>query len=365
MLHLDLTAEQRQELQRVSRQAVGRVALRALMALLSDRGYTVPQIATIHECGHDVVRLWLHRYATEGSRGLEDEQRPGRPPKDPLARQIVDTQASQSPQCAGYVQTCWTVATLTSFLGTRFRLVLAQVTVRRALHAMGWRWARPRLAPARKPDPQAAEKQAALHAALRLVAQGGGHLLYLDECDLHLLPVLRAMWMKGPRVRVPTPGTNAKRAFFGALDAVSGCVHSTDHARKLALNFVVFLQQLADTYPTAPLYLVMDNVPMHAAKVVQKWLVAHPRVQVLWLPKYAAHEANPIERIWGLMKAAVAANRLAGDIEEITAAARRFFRELAPHPVLQPPAAAAWEPLVPHACAMRDRTTPLCLRDAA
>jgi len=365
MVHLDLTDDHRQELQRVSRQAVGRVALRALMVLLSDRGDTVAQIATIHDCGHDVVRLWLHRYATEGSRGLEDERRPGRPPKDPLARQIVDTQATQSPQCSGHVQTCWTVVTLTAFLGTRFGLVRAQVTVRRALHAMGWRWARPRLAPARTPDPQAAEKQAALDAALTLVAHGGGHLLYLDECDLHLLPVLRAMWMKGPRVRVPTPGTNAKRAFFGALDAVSGCVHSTDHARKLAVNFVVFLQQLADTDPTAPLYLVLDNVPMHAAKAVQKWLVAHPRVQVLWLPKDAAHQANPIERIWGLMKAAVAANRLAGNIEEITAAARRFFRALAPHPVLQRQTAAAREHVAPPAYATRDMTTPLSLPAAA
>jgi hypothetical protein len=53
-----------------------------------------------------------------------------------------------------------------------------------------------------------------------------------------------------------------------------------------------------------------DNVKMHGAKVVRAWLAAHPRVQVLWLPKYAAHEVTPVERIWGLMKADVAANRL-------------------------------------------------------
>ena len=74
------------------------------------------------------------------------------------------------------------------------------------------------------------------------------------------------------------------------------------------------------------------------------WLAAHPRVQVLWLPKYAAHEHNPAERIWGLMKENVAANRLAGSLEELAAAARCFFAELAPHPVPLPtiaPLAAA------------------------
>jgi transposase len=343
MIHLHLTDDQRRELHQVSRQAVGRVALRAHMVLLADRDYTVPQIATIHDCGQDVVRIWVHRYEKEGVAGLEDEPRSGRPPTDPLAKEIVDTQASQSPPCSGQVQTCWTVATLTALLATRFRLVLAPVTVRRALHAMGWRWARPRLAPARKQDPQATEKQAAVDAAVALVAQGAGHLLYLDECDLHLLPVLRAMWMKGPRVRVPPPGTNAKRAFFGALDALSGRFHTSDHARKLAVNFVVFLQQLADTYPTGPLYLVMDNVQMHDAKVVRRWLAAHSRVQVLWLPKYAAHEANPVERLWGLMKDEVAANRLAGSMDELVAAARRFFRDLAPHPVLRPSCSTAQE----------------------
>jgi len=325
-------------LRHASRQAVGRVALRAHMVLLSDRSFSVPQIAEIHDCGEDVVRTWLHRYQDQGIAGLDGEPRSGGPPKDPLARHIVDAQASQSPECSGHVQTCWTVCLLTAFLARRFRLVLSPTTVRRLLHQMGWRWARPRLAPAsvlrRKQDPEAAAKLAAIDRAKDLAAQGLIQLLYLDECDLHLLPVIRAMWMKhGHRVRVPTPGTNARRAFFGALDARSGHFHWVDHDRKLAVYFVAFLEHLARCYPDAPLYLVLDSASTHTAKAVQRWLVAHPRVHVLWLPKYAAHEVNPAERIWGVMKQDVAANRLAGSIDLLVATARRFFRELAPHPV--------------------------------
>lgn len=339
MIHVKVTDAQRRELEQVSRQAVGRVALRAHMVLLSVRGYSVPQIATIHDCGCEVVRLWLHRYEQEGVAGLEDAPRSGRPPKDPLAGRIVDTQAGQAPECSGHVQACWTVRLLTTFLATRFGLMLSCSSVRRYLHRMDWRWARPRLAPARKTDPQAPAKEAALAAAQDEAAQGRAHLLYLDECELHLLPVLRAMWMKGPRVRVPTPGTNARRAFFGALEAVRGQWFSVDHDRKLAVHFVAFLKQIAAAYPSGPLYLAMDNVKMHDAKVVRAWLAVHPRVQVLWLPKYAAHEVNPVERIWGLMKDDVAANRLAGSIEELATKARRFFAELAAHPVDLPLAA--------------------------
>jgi len=339
MVYIHLTESQRDELNAVSRQAIGRVALRAHMVLLSDRGFTVPQIATIHACGQDVVLTWLHRYEQQGIAGLEDEPRSGRPPKDHLAGEIVDAQASQSPPCSGHVQTCWSVALLTAFLARRFRLLLSCSSVRRYLHQMGWRWARPRLAPARKPDPETEAKRTALQEAQVQARQGLAHLLYLDESDLHLLPLIRAMWMKGPRRRIPTPGTNRRRAFFGALDAVSGQWFSADHERKLAVHFVAFLQRLAAASPTGMVYLALDNAPTHTAKVVGKWLTAHPQVHVLWLPKYAAHEVNPVERIWGLMKSAVAADRLAGRIEDLAAAARRFFAELAPHPVKLPSAA--------------------------
>ncbi len=345
MIFVHLSDEQREELERVSRQAVGRVALRAHMVLLSDRGYPVPFIAVIHDCGSDVVRNWLHRYEREGIVGLEDDPRSGRPRKDPLGPQIVDAQASNSPECSGHVQSRWTVGLLAAFLAVRFGLVLSWSSVRRYLKMTDWRWTRPKLAPAsmlrKKRDPEAATKLAAIEAALGVVADGVGHLLYLDECDLHLLPVIRSMWMKkGRRVLVPTPGKNAKHAFFGGLDAASGIFHWVDHDRKLAVNFLGFLKKLAETYPEGPLYLVMDGAPAHTAKVVGKWLAANPRIQVLRLPKYSAHEVNPAERIWGLMKDQVASDRLAGSIDELVAKARHYFdHDLSPHPVKLPIAA--------------------------
>ena len=202
MIHLSLTGAQQRELAGVSRQAIGRVALRAHMVLLAGRGYSVPQIATIHACGTDVVRTWLHRYAQQGVAGLADQPRSGRPPKDQLAGPIVDAQASQSPRCSGHVQACWSVALLAAFLARRFCLVLARSSVRRSLHRMGWRWARPRLAPAGKPDPEAEVKRAALAQAARAAAQGLAHRLSLDESELHRLPLVRAMGMKGRRVRI-------------------------------------------------------------------------------------------------------------------------------------------------------------------
>jgi len=310
------------------------------MALLSARGYSVPQIAEIFAVGEDVVREWLHRYAREGPSGLDDRPRPGRPPRDRLARHIVDTQASQSPRAVGLVQSCWTVGLLAAFLLARLRLPLSPSSVRRHLKAGGWRWARPRLAPAahapagqRKADPASEWKLAQIARSLAATAT----VLFLDECEVQLLPVIRSMWMKGPRVRVPTPGRNAKRAVFGALDARTGALQHAIRERKRAVDFVAFLEQLVRAYPTGALVLVLDNVVTHDAKLVRAWLARpeHARVHLLWLPKYSAHEHNPIERVWGIMKDKLAANRLHGSIEALAAEAERFLTETrfrAPHP---------------------------------
>src|SRR5260221_2236187 len=128
---------------------------------------------------------------------------------------------------------------------------------------MGWRWGRPRLAPARKPDPAAEGKAAALAQATGAAAQGMAPLLYLDESELHLLPLVRAMWMKGRRMRIPPPGTNARPAFFGALDAVSGRRVRADHNRQLAIQFVSFLEQLAAAYPPGLLLPALYLVSRH------------------------------------------------------------------------------------------------------
>jgi len=340
-----LSDQQRQALEQVRRRAVGRVSQRAHMVLLSARGYTVEQIAEIFGVGEDVIRKWLRPYEREGPPGLDDRPRPGRPPKERLARHIVDAQASNPPCNNGLVQGCWTVGLLAAFLGTRFGLVLSPASVRRYLHQAGWRWARPRLAPATHAPLGQRKEDTAAPLKLALIAQAvasAATLLYVDECDLHLLPVIRACSMKGPRLRVPTPGQNAKRALFGALNARTGPLHHLVRPRKRAAQFVEFLEALATAYPTGEVVLVLDNVIPHDAKLVRAWLARpeHARFRFLWLPKYSAHEHNPIERVWGLMKDAVAANRLHGSIYRLVADADRFFATTtfnAPHPLSAPP----------------------------
>jgi len=67
------------ELQRLTRQAVGRASQRAPMVLLSAQRRSVPEIAAIFALRQVSVRQWLHRFEAAGPAGLDAAARSGRP----------------------------------------------------------------------------------------------------------------------------------------------------------------------------------------------------------------------------------------------------------------------------------------------
>jgi transposase len=329
-----LSDAERRELKRRARTEVGRVSERIRMVLLSDRRYSVPQIAAIFECGEATVRDWLARFAAAGLAGLYDRPRAGRPRKaDAAARETIRQQLERSPAAAGYGFGFWTVATLCGHLSQRLGLALSPALVRRVLRGLGYRWRRPQLA--LPPDPQVAAKMWALCGRL-VRAPADAVVLCEDECDLHRLPVLRAMWMRrGHQVQIPTPGSNRKRAIFGALEWATGRWLYAVCERKRAVEFIVFLEQVLASYPGRPILLVVDNASIHTAKAVAAWLADHPRVELLWLPAYSGHRQNPVEKVWWRLKGHVAANRLHSNIEALVVAAHAFFASFTPQAARQ------------------------------
>jgi hypothetical protein len=56
----------------MKRQEVGRVSMRAHMILLSDRGYSAPKIAELHNVTNPMVYKWMGRFDEEGPSGQTD-----------------------------------------------------------------------------------------------------------------------------------------------------------------------------------------------------------------------------------------------------------------------------------------------------
>jgi transposase len=88
-----LTAEQREQLKAIMRSAAPqRKRLRAHAMLLSDRRYSIDQIADIYQVDRDRVSQWLEWWEEDQVDGLADDPRSGRPPKldDPEKERVVE-----------------------------------------------------------------------------------------------------------------------------------------------------------------------------------------------------------------------------------------------------------------------------------
>lgn len=310
------------------RNEVSRVSQRAHMIFLLNRHYCVAEIARILDATQGTVRRWIERFEKEGIDCLADKPRSGRPPKVSAATlPLIERDVLTSPASKGYLFSIWTTINLSVHLVSQYGIRVSQATIRRIVEALDFRHNRPRHGPRKAVDPQLKKK---LNAILGVLSSRvpGNHVLYEDEEDIHLLPAIRALWMKkGKQVRIPTPGTNRKKSIFGALDIRTGKWLDRIFDWKRTEQFIEFLNYVTSFYPTGKIHIILDSFSIHKAKAVQEWLASHPRVRLYHLPCYMP-QLNPVEKIWWRLKAVVAANRLYGTMDALTNAVKTFFKLL-------------------------------------
>jgi transposase len=142
-----------------------------------------------------------------------------------------------------------------------------------------------------------------------------------------------------------TPGTNRRRAIFGAIDLSSGQFLYQICRKAISTSFTDFCEQILAVYPTAPVVAVIcDNVIIHRSKIVQRWRKTQPRLMILHGARYSPHD-NPTERIWGVLKAWLANNptlTIQGRVRQVHA----FFRDRTPAHMLATaaPYSSPWLP---------------------
>ena len=324
---------EKEELERMTQQEVGRVALRAQMVELSRQTYNVPEIADIQQCATVTVYKWLNRFNEEGPQGLYDRPRSGRPPKiKPATKEVMAETVSAPPLEEGYNFTYWTVPLLTQHLKEKLKVAVCQETVRNTLYELGFRWRRPRWAVKRQ-DPHQFEIMKRIAQAI-FTSEPDYLILIEDETIFKTLPPLRRMWMRqGHQHQVPTPADNDYFCLYGVLELLTGHTFHAPLEKGNSENTLAFLKQLLDHFPDRSVLLLWDQARYHTSHKVQAWLADQPRLTVMLLPKYAAH-LNPIEAIWRTLKDRVATN-LTRSLADIQQACDRFFEEHSPIDLLR------------------------------
>ena len=107
-----------------------------------------------------------------------------------------------------------------------------------------------------------------------------------------ILPVLPGV----PERRTHDYKRNGTSSLFAALDAASGKVIGSLHARHRAIEFKRFLQTIDCEVPAElDVHLVLDNYATHKTPAIRRWLAAHPRFHLHFTPTGASW-LNLVER---------------------------------------------------------------------
>ncbi len=295
--------------------------------LLCAAGRTPSEIETFLFCSRSSIYRIVRAYHTQRLDALLAP-----PPSAKRAwlslslRRSLLAMLKKAPSAYGWCRTRWSCATLATQLTLQRGIVVSASTMRRWLHVLGWVWKRAQLV-ARDDDPQRVEKLARIRQTLETLGKRAV-VLFADELDIHLLPKVGSQWMpQGETVKLLTPGQNQKHYLAGALEPKTGRLVHCVGSRKTNMLFRALLDHVEWLYPKtqfATAYVVVDNYGIHKAKAVERWLAAHPRFKLLFLPTYCP-QANPIERAFADVHDKCTRNHQRRRIEDLNQTARDWY----------------------------------------
>jgi transposase len=142
----EFTAADRRRLSRaMETTAVVRVYRRLEAVLFVAEGHSVRESALMVRTHRRNVERWVGRYlAARDPAALADERRTGRPRVRALTDRQLARLVATDPRVFGYQTATWTAPLLAAYCAERLHRAVSPRTIRRRLHALRYRWKRPR-----------------------------------------------------------------------------------------------------------------------------------------------------------------------------------------------------------------------------
>lgn len=291
---ITLTAEERGTLEAWTRagSTEQRYAQRAQFVLAAARGDGTTSIARHFGVRPATVSKWRTRFAAQRLAGLEDEPRPGAPPRyDASTEDRILALLDKAPP-RGYAR--WNGRLVAERLGD-----VSASQVWRVLRAHQIQLER-RRSWCVSTDPEFVPKAADI-IGLYLHPPENAIVLSIDEKP-HIQALERAQgYLRLPNGRAMT-GYNHEytrhgtTTLFAALNVATGQVKAGHYWRRRRREFLDFMNEVVADYPTdVELHVVLDNLNTHKPKH-DHWVARHPNVHFHYTPTHASW-LNQVE-VW-------------------------------------------------------------------
>lgn len=325
---IQLTEQQRDELESCARGrcVAVRTMERARIILGLAAGKATNEIAEQVGIVRQTVRRWEQRFLRQGTKGLEDAPRSGRPRliQPDKIEQIVHKTTQETPLDS----THWSTRSLAQEVG------VSASSVSRI-------WRERKLQPHRvrtfklSNDPNFAEKTEAV-VKLYLHPPPDSVVWSADEkCQIQALTRTQAGLPCAPG-HCATQTHDYKRhgttTLFAAMEIVGGEVVYTFHRRHRHQEWIPFLGLIEErTPPDKQIHLIIDNYSAHKHPAVRQWLDERPRFHVHYTPTSGSW-LNQVERLFSEVTGKCLRGRTAETVAALERDIAQYLEKRNEHP---------------------------------
>lgn len=292
-------------MERVDFRSLGRDAQEALRSravyLVRSLGKSQGEAAEVVGASRQIVNRWLQRYAAAGEQALRDGRRvSARKGRGLLtraeAKRVQGWITDRCPEQLKLPYALWTAGVVRELIRRRLGKELGLSTVQLYLSRWGFTPQKPVLRATQRSDAAIARWLAQEYPRIARRAKREKALIYWgDETGVSNQDQVGRGY--APKGQTPVVRWTAKKLSTSMISAVNNRGLMRFMCFKGALNaslFITFLRRLIDR-ATGKLFLIVDNLRVHHAVKVGKWVAEHgDAIELLFLPPYAP-EHNPDE----------------------------------------------------------------------
>jgi transposase len=293
-----LTEAQRERLKEVMKsQAPQRTRMRAHAILLSERRYSIDQIADIYQSDRDRVSEWLDWWEKYQVDGLDDDPRSGRPPKL--------TEKEQKRAVKLTLKEPRSLRQGLTAIATMVGKIISRDTLKRILHGEDYGWKRLRRSLRSLRDEvefRAAHAELAVLRAQALDPARQFDLWYFDEAGFTLTPCVPYAWQKVGQTLALASTHSPRQNILGFFNLHQEC-HTFAFEGAIDTQTVIHCFNLFRQQLQRPAMVVVDNAPIHTSDAFVEQLLPWQEhgLEVKFIPPYCP-ELNLIEILWRKIK---------------------------------------------------------------
>ena len=270
-------------------------------------GETPSAVIASYGFGRTTIYKWLEAVKGKG-RGLDalrSRKATGRPRKLTKSQQqrVFRWINGKDPRQYGFDFGLWTRNVVAELISDKFGITLSLASVGKLLAEVGLTPQKPlRRAYERDPDAIEAWKGDTFPSIVAAAKRVGAEIYFWDESGFRADAVQGRTWaIKGQTPVVEVPGKRQSVSAASAVNSKGGFWFATYQGAMTADLFVAMLK-LIMRHRRRPLFLILDSLPAHKAKVVRDYVEGtNDKLKLYFLPGYAP-ELNPDELVWSHMK---------------------------------------------------------------